>query len=535
MHASRICLLFALLMVVCVVTASAAGPQLEKDRPGTIRFWGDRAAELYTKEIAESFKGVLAKNYVSDPDGKFPPGFVHASPIPQGWSGTFWTRDGGTFLREMTLWGYYNHARLTAEYLMKYLAPNEEGFYTWPEYFEGSARGSGTELDGTGSVIVGMVVLWQRLPANDPIRSRIYEFLHRDNSPVRYIEKHVRQNLLVPGSGEFGGGCGIPGMYYNVVGNNLALYALLAAADMEDQAGERERGGELRRSAWMLGRAIRKHLVADDGSWIWCLDTATLKPDLKVLNEPVNKGFGGLNGPACMYSDALGLDPMGSGWWGAKPSMKTFDKLLAVPLRKEQFEKWGIWTQFDEFRGGCSSGPSYGDGYALQTMLLYDKLDMADKALRWIATSTYRPIPQLVVNRASPYYFYEQSYTPDAVGKTGIGEGCGALNLIGVSEQLKAARLILGVDDTQPGVVRIIPRLPASWKGVEATNWPVRTSRGIVRADIRFEKTDHACLLRMTVRSGEPIPEVRVRMPSGARFAWRTASDVSELEVRESL
>lgn len=512
--------------------AKSARPELAQDRPGTIRFWGSDVAELYTKELSESVAGVLVKNYVSTPDGKFPPGFVHASPIPQGWSGTFWTRDGGTFLRELTQWGYFEHARLTAEYLMKYMAPNEEGFYTCPEHFDGWNRGSGSELDGTGAVIIALANLWQRLPAGDPLSGRIYDFLHRDTSPVSYIRKHVKQDMLVPGSGEFGGGCGVPGLFYNVVGNNLALYALMAAADMEDQAGDRELGGALRRDASVLGRAIRKYLVADDGSWIWCVNTTTLKPDQAVLDNPVNKGFGGLNGPACMYSDALGFDPVGSGWWGAKPSMKTFDKLLAVPVRKEQFEKWGIWAQFDEFRGGVSSGPSYGDGYALQTMLLYDKLDMAEKNLRWTAESTYKPIPELAINRESPYYFYEQNYSPDAVGKTGIGEGCGALNLIGVSEQLKAARLILGVDDTRAGSVDIIPRLPASWKGVEATNWPIRTSKGVVRADIRFARTDGGCVFRVKVTSGGTVPALRVRMPSREGFEWTTKSDVSNLELR---
>ena len=99
---------------------------------------------------------------------------------------------------------------------------------------------------------------------------------------------------------------------------------------------------------------MAKYLVADDGSWIWCIEPDTLKPDPAIINHIINKGFGGLNGPACMYSDALGLDPVGDDWWGAKPSMATFDKLLAVPQRREQFEKWGIWTQFDEYKRGLS-------------------------------------------------------------------------------------------------------------------------------------------------------------------------------------
>jgi hypothetical protein len=515
----------------CVGTAGAMG-DVSADRPGSIRFWGTDAAELYTKEIAESYRGVLAKNYISKQGGEFPLGFVHASPVPQGWSGTFWTRDGGTFLREMTQWGYYEHARLTAQYLMDYITPNDDGFYSYPEYFSGSKHGSGTELDGTSSIIIGMVGLWQRLPASDPLKARIYQFLHKDTSPVRYVQKQVHGGPLVAGSGEFGGGCGIPGLFYNVTGNNLAEYALLAAGEMEAEAGDAGTSGKLQRDAWTLRRGIEKYLVSEDGSWIWCIVPSTLKPDPAVINNVINKGFGGLNGPACMYSDVLGFDPVGSGWWGAKPSMKTFDNLLSVPQRRQQFDKWGIWVQFDEFRGGCSSGPSYGDGYATQTMLLYDKLDMADKCIGWVANATYSPIPELHVDRESRYYFYEQTYTPDAVGKTEIGQGCGALNLVNVTEQLKVARLILGVDDTSSQVMRIIPRLPASWKGVEAKNWPIRTSVGMARADIRYEKNHGGGLFHIRLTSGQPIPRLEVRMPTSKGFSWRAQENVSQTELR---
>ena len=113
------------------------------------------------------------------------------------------------------------------------------------------------------------------------------------------------------------------------------------------------------------------------------------------------------------------------------------------------------------------------------------------------------------------------------MGKTGIGQGCGALNLVNVTEQLKVARLILGVDDTSRREVKIIPRLPKSWKGVEALNWPIRTARGVVRADIRFEKKDGAGAFSIKVKSGGPIPELRVRMPLEKGFEWLTQEDVT--------
>ena len=126
-------------------------------------------------------------------------------------------------------------------------------------------------------------------------------------------------------------------------------------------------------------------------------------------------------------------------------------------------------------------------------MLLFDKLEMASKALEWLANATYGPVPEYRIRRASPYYFYERTYSPDAVGKIKLDEGCGALNLVNVSEPLKVARLLLGVDDLDPAFVRIIPRIPPDWNGVEAANWPIWTGHGIVRAHIQF-------------KSAEPVP-----------------------------
>src|ERR1700722_15684364 len=77
---------------------------LQADQPGRLVFSGSKTADLFTKEVNESFQGVLERSYVSQADGKFPPGFVNASPAQQPWSGTMWTRDAGAFLRELVDW-----------------------------------------------------------------------------------------------------------------------------------------------------------------------------------------------------------------------------------------------------------------------------------------------------------------------------------------------------------------------------------------------------------------------------------------------
>lgn len=509
------------------VSGSSSISRIETDQPISLQFFGSPDAELFTRELDASFQGVLEKNFVSVAGNGFPAGFVNASLPGFPWAGTMWTRDGGTFMRELVMRGYYQHAALLAECLMDLARKNQQGFYAFPEYFKGSEPGPGpsTELDGTASVIIGMVLLWERLPDGNPAKNRIHLFLSQDASPVNYLKSLLKSSPLVAGSGEFGCGVDIPGECYNVVQNNLTRLALLVAAEMAKESGNAALSEENLRLAIKVQDGMEKYLVNKDGSWIWCIDIHTLKADRGVLDSAPNRGFGGMNGVASMNADVLGLQPLASHWDGVEHSEKTFQLLYNTPLRELEFNRYGIWTQFDVRGGGMLTSPSYGQGYAIQTMLLFDKLAMAKKALGWLADATYSPIPEYKLHRASRYYFYERMYSPDAVGKVALEEGCGALNLVNVSESLKVSRLMLGVDDSSPQSILVLPRLPDGWTGMSAHNWPILTTSGLVRADISFKKQGAGGDFMMKFASGQQISDLKVRMPSKNGYVWREEKD----------
>lgn len=502
--------------------------RLRDDQPVSLRFFGSQSADLFTRELDDSFQGVLRENFVSASGNGFPAGFINASLPGFPWAGTMWTRDGGTFMRELVMRGYLEHASLLAECLMRLVERNPDGFFSFPQYFKGSQPGSGAEMDGTASIVIGMVLLWERLPDENRTRKDIQHFLLQDASPLNGIQFELKTKPLVAGSGEFGCGLGLDGLCYNVVQNNLVRLALLAAARMADESGDGAKAGKYRSLAMGVSAAMEKYLVDEHGAWIWCIDAKTMKPDPRVLNAPGNKGIGSINGVASMYADVLGLQPLASSWTAdAHHSEKTFQQLYNTPLRKMEFDRYGIWTQFDLLAGGFLSSPAYGQGYAIQTMLLFDNLTMADKALSWLVNATYQPVADYKLHRSSPYYFYERTYSPDAVGKIPLDEGCGALNLVNVSEPLKVSRLMLGVDDSSPRIILIIPRIPGSWKGVEAHNWPIRTSSGLVRADISFEKKGTGGDFALKLAPGQQISDLRVRLPSKSGYVWRQTKNTS--------
>jgi len=515
------------------------------DAAGQLRFFGLDSAALFTREVEESFRGVLTRNMITDPNNPMV-GFVSASIDGRPWTNTMWARDAGVFLRELVQWGYFTHACLLAENLMKLVRKNSAGYCTFPEHFEYGKPGSGSELDGTGAIIIGMVLLWERLPSGHPTREHIAQFLRGADSPLVYIASSLSRYPLIPGSGEFGAGCGIPGEKYNVVQNNLVRLALLAVVRLARKSGDVSRADTYAQCAEQLSCNMLQYLWDEDGSWIWCINPVTLLGDPEILNHVMNKGFGGINGVLSMSADVMGFRPEAWNWDGLGASIKTFEKLFAYPLRKALFGKYGVWTQFDEFCMGYVTSPSYGHGYALQTMLLTDRLGMAERAIDFLVQATYRPLRGNLLNRDSSYFFYERYYLPELADKTAtdiaslqptfpihrngqLDEGCGALNLVCVAEPLKTARLIMGVDDVSPDTVKIVPRLPSSWSGYEADNWPIYTSNGVVRADIQYEQGKGKAALTLQVRDGQRIPNLAVRLTSVQAAAWQFFADVTTL------
>ncbi|HOS03589.1 MAG TPA: hypothetical protein PKZ01_10955 [Candidatus Hydrogenedentes bacterium] len=511
--------------------ASAFAAYGQESSPGSLRFWGTRTAELFSREVSESFSGVLERNYYSRFEGDHA-GFVSASIDDRPWTGAMWTRDTGVFLRELVQWGYLEHACLTTKCLIRLVRENSEGFFTFPEYFQVGQPGSGGELDGTNAILIGMVLLWRRLPSNHPVRETIQAFLCGPKSPVAYMEHALRKAPLLPGSGEFGGGCGIPGQHYNIVQNYLGVYALTAVAHVHRESGDAPSAERVLSLANAIEQGVEKHLVAPDGSWHWCVDIATMQPDPAIVDHPINKGFGGLNGVAAMSSDVLGFLPDAKTARWLRPSLQTFDKLARTPLRKDLFEKHGIWTQFDEPPLHRMMSPSYGHGYALQTMLLFDRMDWAERALNYLAEATFQPPRGYKLDRDNPYHFYERYVAPETPSLETFDQGCGALNLVCVVEPIKVARLVAGCDDTRPSCLRFVPRVPASWRGYEMKRWPVHTAAGVSQIDVFYERDPDGERFRVDLVEGPRIPKMEIFLGGPSEKRRAAITDVIAADLR---
>ena len=478
-------------------------------------FSGTNEAELFTRELSESLAGVLAKN-CSWPEH---PGFASASVDGRFWWDTMWTRDAGVFLREMAHWGLLEQGVDTLCCLFRQVQPNQAGYKMFPEYFKPGEFASGSELDGTAAILIGGVLLWERLHEGDPAQDEIWQSLTGAESPMRGLLRTLGDESLVSGSGEFGGGCGIQGEFFNVVQNNLVRLALLAVGRAADRNGLPVMAAECRLGAERILDGMLAKLCYPDGSWMWCRRSPDGRIDWDILTHEINAGFGGLNGVLAMSSDVLGLLPDRNEPW-VQPSLSTFLQLLSQPERLRQFSRYGLWTQFDRYLQGLLTGPSYGHGYAVQAMLLMDWPDLYTPAINWLARATHETLPGQKLRRESDYWFFERYYSPEAVGRIDLEEGCGALNLVCVMEPLKIARLMIGMDDHDPSRLRLIPRLPAGWRKAEANRIPVLTPKGLIEADIRIAAGEAGEIESVQLLPDGVLPGIEVRLGTARQPRW---------------
>ena len=487
--------LFAMMPLMMALTLSA--PFVATQR-ASLNFYSSSSVwpGVFSQLAAASFDGVMTYDYALPPG--VPVGYVQSSPQPQPWWGTMWTRDAGAFLRECVLWGDVDAAAATAQLLMQLAPKNPAGFISFPGRFDLLQPGdtSLSEVDASASIFISSVLLWQRLPASHPLRTRLLDFLLGNSSVVRGFKAQLSQRPLVHGSGEFGGGAFTPGEWVNVAQNAFVAAAFDAAASISHGFEGHGYDDDWAADANTLRAAMLDIMTnSTTGGWCststrscatfypphslharyWAVNATTLQPDPTVTDSEVNIGFGGLNGPLTYLADVGGYLPLQTAAYIEKYSpgtsrdgmstyisrcVATFDALLSVPQRRLLFDEYGIWTQFDTFRGGCASGPSYGHGYATQAMLMMDRLQEAGQAIAFLANVTYNNGTGWGQVR-NPMYFYEQFVVPPVHDMAKLG--CGELNIVTVMEPLKVARLILGVNDWVVGNVSLIPRIAPQW------------------------------------------------------------------------
>ena len=117
-----------------------------------------------------------------------PAGWVQVSPAGQIDAGTLWSRDTGTFLRELVAFGEIERAKLVALNLVRIAPVNAAGFRAWPGHYNcRQPQGQPDEQDGVSAIVIALVNLLQRLSPSDPACATLSRFLRGPEGPAKFF------------------------------------------------------------------------------------------------------------------------------------------------------------------------------------------------------------------------------------------------------------------------------------------------------------------------------------------------------------
>ncbi|MEN8255087.1 MAG: hypothetical protein ABFR33_06410 [Verrucomicrobiota bacterium] len=298
------------------------------------------------------------------------------------------------------------------------------------------------------------------------------------------------------------GGMLAPSMYVDLV----CYLGLLGYADMADVAGKPEKAARWRGQATRLFDAMMAYYPKETSAWgtVW-------DPKKNAMFMYTHSTLA----PVCIGMDFWGYDVQNllpEGW--LEITQNTYKMQLA--RNKPAF--------------AATAGIGYGQGYLTESALLLDKMGDGEKALDWMAKICFAP------NLKYPYTVPEGSII-DYDGK--MWRRWGDLgNLYQLGEVVYTCQLLVGIDDIDPAQLKIMPRIPASWSGMDVKEWPVRTMSGgeskTVKLSFKSERPDPS-KLNYTIVFSDCVDRVRLRVgPFDSKFTRLEVAGQESVDLFES-
>lgn len=399
-----------------------------------------------------------------------------------------WSRDLGRSLQELTELGYLNQATQTGDYVMRSArlwAENPSLKYHgerlpphWSRVINRPDTSLPFENDGHGLISMFLYKLWQRTPDRDAwLRSHWadvkaagdwipWQFDHADISGAKDGVLHT--------TGESAAGNG-----YSVYPDVLCMTALRALAQMADSIGETQSAALWRDRAEKMQAAIPAKYLINDPKYgkVWTLDFAGWPNKSTVL------------GPLIVSADYKGFAPADedAAWKSADEA--AYQRLI------DSYKPFGFYGQ----------AMGYGQGFVTQSALLLDRMHDATTMLDWTAKQIYDPrfgsfiVPEGVQVDPTGKFWY----------RTGdLGNG------VQEAEIIKALRIVIGVDDTEPQRLRIFPRLPYGWSEMSVDQYPalVEEQGKVETAHVRYRVERAAGHMDMQVSADRQLGPVAMRL-----------------------
>ena len=483
---------------------------IHSENDSSLSFSGTREAKIFTKQVATS--KFLLKHYSVDANGKA------YSSLPGGRYDGVNLRDWGLLTSELAAWGCLDQASALVKKLPLVLgsvdiSPASKGFTV-----------------GNALIVNSVYNTWKKLGKSRAFLDPIW--LSCVHLPLTELRKEVETNplRLANCGGEFGAGdpenpaVTLP-MYFAVQA------ALASGVAMAKESGYTENADNWKLTSDRLEIGFRRNLISSENQIK--LVSQDIFPESWGIEEqqgimallPKNTWVYGryLDTKSVFYNDRVRVFdtpyllsgiPFWSDYNGFLLSKDTdqqlkasFDYILGFsPL----FRK-GIWSKLYM----VDYNKSVLQLWTVMSAFLLDSIPIATNMLvNYVRFSfdEFVPIPKFSDIEISPYTFEEK------LNASEHGENKGAtfddLNILTGVTGLKTARLIAGIDDYDSSVLRLFPRLPEGWSGVNAKNWLVShasTESRTSKIEYSYEKVSTGRYI-MTVESTDKLSELTVRI-----------------------
>jgi hypothetical protein len=377
---------------------------------------------------------------------------------------TSWSRDMGRSLQELAEFGYTNEVARCADYSLRMARLWEEdptlkinGVVIprhWCRMINQPIKDQCYENDGHALTTLSLYKLWQRLPNRDEwLRSRwvdvkgagdwiLWQFDHPE------ISGAVNGVLHTTGESAAGGERSLYADY-------VCMEALQGLAQMADSIGETVSAAQWRERAGKMREAIESQYVVTDPKYgrAWTLDHAGWPDRVTML------------GPLIFPADYHGFAPEDD-----DPALR--------PVNEATYQRF-IDTHHPLGFYGTAMG--YGQGFVTQSALLLDRMKDATQMLDWTAKQIYDP-------RFGCYIVPEGCQIDPTSGRFWFRTG-DLGNGVQEAEIMKALRIMIGVDDTQPDRLQFYPRMPYDWNEMAVEKYPVlfEHSRKMEAAFLRYK------------------------------------------------
>jgi hypothetical protein len=257
------------------------------------------------------------------------------------------------------------------------------------------------------------------------------------------------------------------------------MEGLRALAPMADSIGDSESAERWRARADKMQPAIFDHYLTDDSKygrvWAPALDSWPCK--------------GTVLGPLIFQADYQGFAPEDDNPAWRSVNAAAYQRLV------DTYKPFGFYAQ----------AMGYGQGFVTESALLLDRMGDATKMLDWAARGIFDPrydcfiVPEGVQIDPTGHYWFR-------AGDLGNG--------VQEAEILKTLRLVIGMDDTQPGRLQFFPRMPLAWTEMSVDKYPFLCEQGgkMQMAFLRYQLLRSGDRMKLKILSSKDVGPVAMRV-----------------------